>query len=416
MTQNSGPVWRQHSCCFYATQRDLLDILVPYFKDGFEHGESCLWLISDSLSMEDARSALRQGVPDLDRYQAASSMEFLSYDEWYFKEGAFDAQRVIQGLHQKLVQAMARGHAGLRISGDCGWVKKKYWKILLDYENELNGSLADERMRVLCIFPVAATGASDLLDVAHAHQAVAARRNGNWEVLETAQLRRAMEQIGSLTAANESLRSEIAEHERVEHELKKQKEILQKIFDHIPVMINFMGDDDRIKLVNPEWERTVGWTLEEIERENLDIFAECYPDPKYRQKVLDFVAKSNGEWANFKPRLRDGRVIDTNWIVVRLSDGTSIGMGRDITDRTRAEQALREAQESFRQLTENIEEIFWVKTPDFRRVLYLSPNYDRVAGMSRERHLASRWRAVSSGFDSSRGPGENGRDRAPRGW
>jgi len=387
MAQNNGPVWRQHSCCFYATKQDLLDVLAAYFKDGLEHDESCLWLISDPLSKEDAQSAMRQVVPNLDRYEAASSMEFLPYDEWYLKGGAFDTHRIIHGWHHKLGQVLARGHAGLRISGDTGWVKKKNWKVLLDYENMLDRSLPDERMRVLCTFPVVANGASDLLDVAHAHRAVAARRNGKWEMLETAQVTQAMERITSLSAANERLRGEITERETVENELKKQKEILQKIFDHIPVMIRFADDKDRIKLVNREWERTLGWTLEEIQRQSLDIFAACYPDPEYRQKVLDFVSKSDGEWVNFKPRVRDGRVIDTNWIVVRLSDGTSFGMGRDITDRTRTEEALREAQESFRQLTENIEELFWVKTPDFRRLLYLSPNYDRVAGISRERHL-----------------------------
>jgi PAS domain S-box-containing protein len=394
MTQNDSPVWRQHSCCFYGTKQDLLDILVPFFKDGLERQESCLWLISDPLSAEDAKTALRQVVPDLDRYEATSNIEFLPYKEWYFKEAAFDAKRVIHGLRQKLGQAVARGHAGLRVSGDTGWVKEKNWRTLVDYENKLNGSLPDERMRVLCTYPIAASGARDLLDVAHAHQAVAARRNGNWEVLETAQFTQALEQIRSLAAANESLRSEIAERVRVENELKRLKEILQTIFDHIPVMIAFVDDQNRIKLVNPEWERTVGWTLEEIQRQNLDIVAECYPDPEYRQLVLNFLAESNGEWANFKPRLRDGRVIDTNWTVVRLSDGTSIGMGRDITDRQRAEEALRESEERFRQLAENIRELFWIKTPDFKHVIYLSPSYESFTGRDRE----TRYR--EDGFES----------------
>src|ERR1700686_2463039 len=245
MAQNTGPVWSTHSCCFYATKQDLLDVLVPFFKDGLERQESCLWLISDPLSAEDAKAALRQVVPDLDRYEATSNIEFLPCQEWYFKEAAFDAQRAIQGLHQRLGQAVARGHAGLRISGDSGCVKKKNWKILLDYENKLNGSLRDERMRVLCTFPVAASGASDLLDVGHAHQAVAARRNGSWQVLKTAQFNQAIEQITSLSAVNEILRSELAEPKRVENELKKQKEILQKIFHHIPVMIRFADDKGR---------------------------------------------------------------------------------------------------------------------------------------------------------------------------
>ena len=57
---------------------------------------------------------------------------------------------------------------------------------------------------------------------------------------------------------------------------------------------------------------------------------------------MKFVNESDGVWADFKPRVRDGRVIDTSWIRVHLSDGTSIGIAQDITERTRAEEKLRQ--------------------------------------------------------------------------
>ena len=133
----------------------------------------------------------------------------------------------------------------------------------------------------------------------------------------------------------------ITESKRAEDALRKQKEILQTIFDHAPVMITFVGDDNRIKMVNQEWERTLGWSLEEIRRNGIDIFAECYPDPQYRKEVLKFVAESSGVWTDFKALVRDGRVIDTTWIRVRLSDGTSIGLAQEITERKRAEERLR---------------------------------------------------------------------------
>ncbi|HTB18533.1 MAG TPA: hypothetical protein VK708_10460, partial [Bryobacteraceae bacterium] len=47
--------------------------------------------------------------------------------------------------------------------------------------------------------------------------------------------------------------------QRVEEDLRRQKEILQTIFDHIPLMINFVDANDQLKLVNREWERTLGW-------------------------------------------------------------------------------------------------------------------------------------------------------------
>jgi PAS domain S-box-containing protein len=134
---------------------------------------------------------------------------------------------------------------------------------------------------------------------------------------------------------------DITARKRVEDDLRKQKEILQSIFDHAPVMIGFFGGDGRPKLLNQEWERWRGWTLEEIQKQNVDLLAEGYPDAQYRQQVLNFFATSNGEWTDLRTKLRDGRVVEATWAVVHLSDGTSIGIGQDITERKRAEERLR---------------------------------------------------------------------------
>jgi PAS domain S-box-containing protein len=126
--------------------------------------------------------------------------------------------------------------------------------------------------------------------------------------------------------------------------LIKQNEALQKIFDHVPVMIGFSTKEGSIKMVNGEWERILGWSMEEIRKENLDVFSLCFPDPDYRQKALRFVAEAGSEWVEFKIRTRDGRIIDTSWALVRLSDGTAVGIGRDTTARKRDEERLKRSE------------------------------------------------------------------------
>lgn len=46
--------------------------------------------------------------------------------------------------------------------------------------------------------------------------------------------------------------------------------------------------------------------------------------------------------------------------------------------------ALAESEQRFRQIAENIHEVFWLRTGDFRRLLYISPAYETVLGRSRE--------------------------------
>jgi PAS domain S-box-containing protein len=150
---------------------------------------------------------------------------------------------------------------------------------------------------------------------------------------------------------------DIEDRKRAEEDLRRQKEILQKIFDSVPAMIGFVGPDGKIKLVNREWERTLGWTLDEVLGQDLDVFAELYPDPPYYQGVLNFVFNSNAAWADFRTRVKDGRVIDTSWANVRLSDGTTIGIGRDITDFKRTEEALQKSRDQLRALAARVQSV-----------------------------------------------------------
>jgi PAS domain S-box-containing protein len=145
--------------------------------------------------------------------------------------------------------------------------------------------------------------------------------------------------------------TDVEDRKRAEHELRKQKEVFQRIFEDIPVMIGFVSKDGHIELVNPEWERTLGWTQEEIREPDLDVYAELFPDPEYRRVFFDAVAASTGEWTDLKVNVRDGRVIDVAAAFVLLSDGSSLGIGKDITEWKRTQAALQEAQENLARVT-----------------------------------------------------------------
>ena len=50
------------------------------------------------------------------------------------------------------------------------------------------------------------------------------------------------------------------------------------------------------------------------------------------------------------------------------------------TERRRMEHALRESEDRFRQLTENIQEVFWMTDPEKQQMLYISPAYEKIWG------------------------------------
>jgi PAS domain S-box-containing protein len=58
------------------------------------------------------------------------------------------------------------------------------------------------------------------------------------------------------------------------------------------------------------------------------------------------------------------------------------GIIRDITERKRVETALRRSEEQFRQLAENIKEVFWLTDVPHTEMIYISPAYEEIWGRS----------------------------------
>jgi C4-dicarboxylate-specific signal transduction histidine kinase len=235
--------WGTHFCLFYETKVDLLETLVSYCKAGLESREFCLWVVAAPVTEEDAGHALKRAVPDLDRYVADHSIEIVGARDWYLQDGMFDLKRVISGWDEKLAHASARGYAGVRVTGDTAWLEKKDWKDFCEYEDSLNESIANQRLAVLCTYPLAACGAAEILDVVRTHQFAIARRRGSWDVIETAGHKQAKAEIKRLNeeleqrveertrelmAVNKELTREVLERHRAEGRAEEERERLRQ--------------------------------------------------------------------------------------------------------------------------------------------------------------------------------------------
>jgi DNA-binding CsgD family transcriptional regulator len=175
--------WGSHICVFYESKEDLLDTVGSYFKAGLESKEFCLWVQSELVTPEEARMALSRRIPDFDRHLAAGDMEILAGREWYVDGDRFDLDRITRAWDEKLRGALARGYDGMRASGNAFRLYTKHWKDFCDYERQLNKMLEGKPMTVLCTYPIAVSGAAEVLEVARFHQLAVARRKGDWAVV-----------------------------------------------------------------------------------------------------------------------------------------------------------------------------------------------------------------------------------------
>lgn len=262
--------WGTHFCHFYETKDDLLDILIPYFKAGLEKNEFCIWVVFE-LNETEAKTRLRRAVPDLDQHLAAGDIEILHYTQWYVKDGKFDLEHVIAGWKQKLDRVLAKGYAGVRISGDTAWLPGKDRESFLHYEKRFNDAIAHQRMIALCTYPLASCRGTELYDVARSHEYAVARRHGNWEVLETPELKQAKAEIKrlnedlerridertrELAAANRDLKREIVERKEIENKLRVSREA----FRALTARLESLREDERIRVAR-EIHDELGQTL-----------------------------------------------------------------------------------------------------------------------------------------------------------
>jgi len=197
--------WGAHVCVFYETKQDLLDTCAAYFAAGLEGGEHCVWAISDPVTQAEAREALAAVVRDLAYHEKAGHIEIIDGREWYLDGEAFDLHRVTRGWSEKLEACLAKGFSGMRISGNAFWMASEHWDDFCAYECEVDQTLSGKRMLVLCTYALKGTRATDLLDVVRFHQFSVARRQGEWEFVESPSLTQAKREIRHLRSAVEVL-------------------------------------------------------------------------------------------------------------------------------------------------------------------------------------------------------------------
>jgi two-component sensor histidine kinase/PAS domain-containing protein len=178
--------WGSHLAHFFGTGDELRDVLVPYFQAGLDNNERCLWVTGQAFNAEEARSALRAVVPDLDKREREKQIEIANGDEWYAKGEALRPHELVNGLITLEQDALGLGYAGLRTNGNCAWVSQDQWADFQDYERLVQKTVRGRRMICMCSYCVDTVDGTHLeimgnhdLTVPSASSAARGRRSSN---------------------------------------------------------------------------------------------------------------------------------------------------------------------------------------------------------------------------------------------
>ncbi len=179
-------------------------------------------------------------------------------------------------------------------------------------------------------------------------------------------------------AALEELSQRTAQRERV----------LNTALSSISDFTYIYGRDGRFLFVNQPLLNLWGITLEEAIGKNFSELG--YPDELARklqrevQEVFESGKSVTDETAYTSPSGLDG-YYEYIFSPVLAADGSVefvVGATRDVTHRRQSENALRDSNEKFQQLADNITDAFWIRSPDMQTVHYVSPAFERIWGRS----------------------------------
>jgi DNA-binding CsgD family transcriptional regulator len=210
--------WGTHFSIFYETKKDLLDIVVPFFKAGLEANEFCLWIVANSelLTINDATAALHEAVPDLGRLLKNGNIEIVPYYKWFLTGRAVDVQKAIARFRQKVSNAAKREFSGTRLTGSPAWMRNNLRaRSFREFEQKFDGQLTGEQMIAACTFPLRLSGAEDILNAARTHQFAVTVRKGVWKRVEIADMK--------------SAKREVITDPKLEQLTFRQREILQLV-------------------------------------------------------------------------------------------------------------------------------------------------------------------------------------------
>ena len=208
------------------------------------------------------------------------------------------------------------------------------------------------------------------------------------DCLVSATVRRAKD--GSILGYHGIIR-DITERKRMEEALRASEAKFRRLFENVAEGVYHSTPDGNFLAANPALVQMLGYDSEE-ELRSVDIARDVYVNPEDRT-MLDRNLEDQGRVRNVELNLKrkDGQqvIVLENSRAVRDEQGRVIyyeGTATDITERKRAEEALRASEAKFRGLFENLLEGVYQSSPDGRQ-LTANPAFVRMMGYQSEEEL-----------------------------
>ncbi len=176
---------------------------------------------------------------------------------------------------------------------------------------------------------------------------------------------------------------------------KSAEERYRRLVERLPAIVyteSALEDESTLVYVSPQIREILGRSPEEWLGSTDRWLQQIHPDDRERVREEDERAKVTGEpfVSEYRAVAADGRIV---WfrdesVLLRDEEGKRLywqGVMLEITERMRAEEQLREAEERYRTLVEQTPVVTYLDRPDPSDVtIYISPRVEEMLGYTQE--------------------------------
>jgi len=130
---------RRHVCAFFHRKEEEYRVLLPFIKEGFEHGERAFHIIDSRNFPEHLRRLQEVGI-DVAQAERKGQLEVRRWEDAYLRDGRFDQNQMLALIEEVLTEGKAQGFPLTRLVANMEWALEDRPGVddIVEYETRLN--------------------------------------------------------------------------------------------------------------------------------------------------------------------------------------------------------------------------------------------------------------------------------------
>lgn len=130
---------RRHVCAFFHSRDEEYRVLMPFIKEGFEHGDRAFHIV-DPNHRSDHLDSLREAGIETGEAEAHGQLTVIPWEDAYLRGGHFDQNAMLALIEEVLTAGKELGFPLTRLVANMEWALEDRPGVddIIEYETRLN--------------------------------------------------------------------------------------------------------------------------------------------------------------------------------------------------------------------------------------------------------------------------------------